>query len=63
MDKAKKILAPILAAAAAAWNAFGAYDAFRTGHWFRGAFDVLLAVVFVLVAYTLFDTGKRFSDS
>jgi hypothetical protein len=63
VDKLKKILTPILAVGAAAWNGLGAYDAFRAGHWLRGAFDVVLALVFLAVAYTLYDTGKRFADS
>lgn len=62
MEKVKKIVAPILAAGAAAWNGYGAYDAFRDAQWLRGGFDVVLAVVFLFVAYTLYDTGKRFAD-
>jgi hypothetical protein len=63
MEKAKKILAPLLALAAAGWNAYGAVEAFRGGHWLRGAFDVVLALVLLVVAYTMYDTGKRFADS
>lgn len=63
MEKAKKILAPVLAVAAAAWNGYGAVEAFQGGHWVRGAFDVVLALVLLVVAYTMYDTGKRFTDS
>jgi hypothetical protein len=63
MEKAKKILAPLLALAAAGWNGYGALDAFQGGHWLRGAFDVVLALVLLIVAYTMYDTGKRFADS
>ncbi|MBY0489086.1 MAG: hypothetical protein K2R93_04540 [Gemmatimonadaceae bacterium] len=63
MEKAKKILAPLLALAAAGWNAYGAVEAFQGRHWLRGAFDVVLALVLLVVAYTMYDTGKRFADS
>lgn len=29
----------------------------------RGAFDCVLALLLLLVAYTMYDTGKRFADS
>lgn len=63
MEKAKKIVAPVLAVAAAAWNGYGAFEAFQGGHWMRGAFDCVLALLLLLVAYTMYDTGKRFADS
>lgn len=63
MNKAKKLLAPILSGAVAVWSAYNLVHAARDGRILRAVLEGVLTLVFIVVTWFLVDSAKRFSDS
>lgn len=58
----KKRLPPIIALVVGLFHFYEAVTAAMAGQYGRTAWKAVLAVVLMIVAYLMNDTGKRFSD-
>ena len=56
-------MAPVLPLALTVWCAYDAVVAVQQGRTGKAVWEGVKALLFVGVAYLMYDTGKRFSDS
>lgn len=56
-------LAPLLPLGMTVWCSYDAVMAAQQGHTGKAVWEGVKAVLFIGIAYVIYDTGRRFSDS